>query len=86
MSQIEKRARTLSGEVVSTAMKDTLVVAITRREKHSRYNKYVKRTTKFHVHAPESSSQKGDLVLIKEGRPVSKTKSWVLVKILEKVA
>ncbi|MGB6976376.1 MAG: 30S ribosomal protein S17 [Gammaproteobacteria bacterium] len=86
MSQIKKRARTLSGEVISTAMKDTIVVSITRRERHSRYDKYQKRTTKLHVHAPENSSQKGDLVLITEGRPVSKTKSWVLLKILEKAA
>jgi small subunit ribosomal protein S17 len=86
MSQNEKNARTLSGEVISTAMKDTIVVSIVRRERHSRYDKYLKRTTKLHVHAVENAAQKGDQVLIKEGRPISKTKSWVLVKILERAA
>lgn len=84
MNQVNKRPRTLIGEVISTAMKDTIVVLVERRIRHPLYGKYIKRSTKLHVHDSENTCQKGDQVLVQACRPISKTKAWMLVKVLEK--
>ncbi len=81
----EKTVRTLQGRVVSDKMDKTITVAITRRVKHPIYGKYLTRTTKLHAHDETNSSKTGDLVTIRETRPVSKNKAWALVEIVESV-
>lgn len=77
-------ARTMMGKVVSNKMKDSIVVLVEHRVKHPKYRKFIKRSTKVHAHDAGNQSQIGDLVLIKECRPISKTKSWTLVSVKEK--
>ncbi|WP_113908038.1 30S ribosomal protein S17 [Aliidiomarina celeris] len=79
-----KNIRTLQGRVVSNKMDKSIVVAIERKVKHPIYGKYIKRTTKVHAHDENNTCREGDLVSIKETRPVSKTKSWALVDVLER--
>jgi len=61
-----------------------VVVRIVRRVKHPLYGKMISRTTKLHAHDESNTCQIGDRVLVKESRPISKTKAWILVEILEK--
>lgn len=84
MSEQEKKARNLVGIVTSNKMDKTIVVAIERRVKHPLYQKIIKRTTKLHVHDPDNSCEIGDKVRVMETRPISKTKAWKLVEIVEK--
>ena len=84
MNQEQKLLRTLIGEVISNKMEKTIVVLVTRQVKHPRYGKYIRRSTKIHAHDEQKICQKGDIVMIKEGRPLAKTKSWSLEKVLEK--
>ena len=81
----QKIERTLMGRVVSDKMNKSITVLVERRVKHPLYGKYIKRSTKLHVHDEENACHEGDLVLIEECRPVSKTKSWRLNKIVEHV-
>jgi len=76
--------RTLSGAVTSDAMDKTVTVMIERKIKHPVYGKYIKRSTKLHVHDENNECTRGDTVLIEQCRPISKTKSWRLVKVVEK--
>jgi small subunit ribosomal protein S17 len=76
--------RTQQGRVVSDKMDKSITVAIERFVKHPIYGKFVKRTTKVHAHDENNECGQGDLVEIKECRPLSKTKSWTLVKVVEK--
>ncbi|RQW61612.1 30S ribosomal protein S17 [Vibrio viridaestus] len=76
--------RTQQGRVVSDKMDKSIVVAIERFVKHPIYGKYVKRTTKVHAHDESNECGLGDTVEISECRPLSKTKSWTLVKVVEK--
>ncbi|EDK25839.1 MULTISPECIES: 30S ribosomal protein S17 [Vibrio] len=76
--------RIQQGRVVSDKMDKSIVVAIERTVKHPIYGKYVKRTTKVHAHDEDNTCGLGDKVEIVECRPLSKTKSWTLVKVLEK--
>ncbi|WP_406705304.1 30S ribosomal protein S17 [Sodalis sp.] len=76
--------RTLQGRVVSDKMERSIVVAIERFVKHPIYGKFIKRTTKLHVHDENNDSNIGDIVEISECRPISKTKSWTLVRVVEK--
>ena len=87
-AQAEKTAaqRTLTGSVSSNAMDKTVTVMIERRIKHPVYGKYITRSTKLHVHDENNECGKGDVVVIEQCRPMSKTKSWNLVKIIEKAA
>ncbi|CAB0150402.1 30S ribosomal protein S17 [Pseudidiomarina halophila] len=80
----EKRVRTLQGRVISDKMDKSITVAIERRVKHPVYGKYISRTTKLHAHDEDNSCKTGDTVIIRETRPVSKTKSWALVEIVER--
>ena len=73
------------GVVVSNKMDKTIVVAVESREKHPIYGKYVKKTTKFVAQDEKNECDEGDTVLIMETRPLSKTKRWRLVRIVEKV-
>ncbi|WP_367678300.1 30S ribosomal protein S17 [Buchnera aphidicola] len=76
--------RTLQGRVISNKMQKSAVVAIERFVKHAIYGKFIKRTTKLHIHDEKNECAIGDLIEIRESRPISKTKSWVLVRIIEK--
>jgi len=82
----EKLSRTLSGVVVSSKMDKSIVVQVMRQVKHKLYGKFMKRYTKVHAHDPENTCREGDKVLIKECRPISKTKSWILDKVIERAA
>lgn len=83
-SNIEKH--TLTGRVVSNKMDKTVVVMIERKVAHPRYGKYITRKTKRYAHDENNICQLGDLVSIKETRPLSKTKNCVLVEILQKAS
>ena len=76
--------RTLQGRVLSDKMDKSITVAIERKVKHPLYGKFIKRTTKIHAHDEQNQCNAGDIVTIRECRPLSKTKSWTLVKVLEK--
>lgn len=77
----KKIVRTLVGTVVSDKMQKSATVLVERRVKHPKYGKFVKRSTKFHIHDENNICRAGDVVVIKECRPISKTKSWVLVEV-----
>ena len=86
MAEAQKTVRTLTGRVVSDKMDKSITVLIERRVKHPIYGKYVKRSTKLHAHDETNQCRIGDLVPIRETRPVSKTKSWALVEVVERAA
>ena len=72
------------GVVVSDKMAKTRVVSVTEHYKHPQYGKFLKRTQKFHIHDESNDSKTGDKVLIVETRPLSATKRWRLMKVLER--
>jgi small subunit ribosomal protein S17 len=74
--------RTLTGRVVSNKMAKTVTVLIERKVKHPLYGKYITRSTKYHAHTEDALAE-GDLVEIKECRPISKTKTWTVVRRVE---
>jgi small subunit ribosomal protein S17 len=76
--------RTLQGKVTSNKMDKSITVAVERQVKHPIYGKYVKRTTKIHAHDETNQCNEGDIVTIRECRPLSKTKSWTLVDVVSK--
>lgn len=80
----EKKARTVTGEVVSDKMDKSIVVLVERRIKHPIYGKYIKRSSKLHAHDEANDCNIGDTVTIRETRPMSKTKSWILERIEER--
>ena len=80
----EKVLRIQTGSVVSDKMNKSAVVMIERRVKHPVYGKFMKKSTKFHIHDENNECSVGDTVQISECRPISKTKSWKLVKVVEK--
>jgi small subunit ribosomal protein S17 len=79
-----KIRKTKTGVVSSNKMDKTITVAVERKVKHPIYGKFVKKTTKFHAHDEKSEAKAGDVVKIMETRPLSKTKRWRLVEIVEK--
>ena len=76
--------RTLKGRVVSDKMDKTITVLVELRVRHPKYGKFMKRSTKLHVHDESNQCGVGDTVSIKEGRPRAKTKAWELVEVIEK--
>jgi small subunit ribosomal protein S17 len=80
----EKSKRTLIGRVVSDKMDKTVTVLVERRVKHPMYDKIIVRSKKYHAHNEDNQAKAGDLVEIRESRPMSKTKSWAVAKLLEK--
>ena len=82
----EKNTRTLVGRVVSDKRDKTVTVLIERRAAHELYGKIVARSRKYHAHDEKGEYKMGDLVEIAEGRPISKTKSWVVTRLIEKAA
>jgi small subunit ribosomal protein S17 len=78
--------RTLTGRVVSTKMQKTIAVEIERLIRHEQYGKFIRRTTKLLAHDENSESKEGDTVQITPCRPLSRRKSWKLVKVIERAA
>lgn len=83
MNQKTTLPRTLTGVVVSNKMDKTIVVLIERRVRHPKYQKIIRRSTKVHAHDEKNTARKGDIVVVKECRPISKTKTWILESIKE---
>lgn len=81
-----KKARTLTGRVVSDKMDKTVSVQVVRRVKHPIYGKYVIKSTKVHAHDEKNECNEGDLVTVAESRPLSKSKTWTLLSIDERAA
>ena len=76
--------RRLTGRVVSDKMNKTVTVLVERKVAHPLYGKFVRRSKKYHAHDETNECKAGDLVLIEESRPLSKTKTWRVTKLLEK--
>jgi len=78
-----KNVRSLTGKVVSDKMNKTVTVLVERRAKHPLYGKVIRLSKKYHAHDEENACHEGDMVVIEETRPLSKTKSWTVVRVLE---
>ena len=76
--------KTRQGVVISDKMEKSIVVAAKFKEKHPLYGKFVQKTKKYHAHDENNEAHVGDTVLVMETRPLSKTKRWRLVSIIEK--
>ena len=79
-----KNTRTLIGKVVSDKRSKTVTVLVERRTKHELYGKIVGKSSKYHAHDENGEFKLGDTVEIAEGRPISKTKSWVVTRLVQK--
>lgn len=83
MSGAEKRVRVATGKVVSNRMDKTITVLIERRVKHPVYGKYITRSSKIHAHDESNQCNIGDTVKVTESRPLSRTKTWKLLEVVE---
>ncbi len=83
MSEQTKSARTITGRVVSNKGDKSITVMVERQVKHPIYKKFIKRSTKLHAHDENNQCNEGDVVKIEECRPLSKTKSFRLVEVVE---
>ncbi|MXP51272.1 30S ribosomal protein S17 [Pantoea sp. SoEX] len=81
---MNSKIRTIQGRVISNKMQKSAVIAIERIIKHNIYGKFIKRTTTLNIHDEDNICNINDIVEIRECRPLSKTKSWILVRIIEK--
>ncbi|MDO4693417.1 MAG: 30S ribosomal protein S17 [Eikenella sp.] len=79
-----KNVRVLQGKVVSDKMDKTVTVLIERKVKHPLYGKVIRRSSKIHAHDEQNQFTVGDVVLVEETRPLSKTKSWTVKELIEK--
>jgi small subunit ribosomal protein S17 len=86
MNTTEKKQRTVQGRVVSNKMDKTVTVLVERQVKHELYGKYIRRSTKLHAHDADNSCNEGDVVRVVECAPMSKTKNWRVVEIVERAA
>jgi len=77
-----KALRTVQGRVVSNKMDKTVTVLVERLVKHALYGKYIKRSTKLHAHDADNACNEGDVVLVTEIAPMSKTKNWRVVEVV----
>jgi small subunit ribosomal protein S17 len=84
MSEVKSNARRVIGRVVSTKMDKAIVVLVERRVKHALYGKYMSRSTKLHAHDADNACKVGDVVAVRECPPISKTKTWTLVEVVER--
>ena len=84
MSEQQPSNRTLTGCVVSDKMDKTITVQVERLVKHPIYGKFIRRSTKVHAHDEANECKQGDTVTVEQCRPLSKSKTWRLVKIVEK--
>ncbi|HSH19280.1 MAG TPA: 30S ribosomal protein S17 [Draconibacterium sp.] len=83
-NQVRNLRKEKIGVVVSDKMEKSIIVAVKRKVKHPIYGKFVNKTTKFHAHDEDNTCNAGDTVRIAETRPLSKTKCWRLVEIIER--
>jgi small subunit ribosomal protein S17 len=83
-TEVVKNTRTLVGRVVSDKRMKTITVLVERRVKHELYGKIIARSRKYHAHDENNECKMGDVVEIAEGRPISKTKAWVVTRLVEK--
>ena len=86
MSESAKTVRTATGKVVSNKANKTITVLVERRVKHPVYGKYITRTSKIHAHDENNECNMGDVVTVAETRPISKLKTWKLLRVEESVA
>jgi len=86
MSGAEKRTRVVTGKVVSNKMDKTITVLLERRVKHPVYGKYITRSSRIHAHDENNQCGMGDTVTVAETRPISKSKSWKLLEVVESAA
>lgn len=86
MSEENKVVRTLTGRVASNKMDKSISVVIERYVKHPMYGKFVRRSTKLMAHDEKNEAREGDIVTIRQTRPVSKNKAWALVEVVERAA
>lgn len=86
MSGENETQRVLTGRVISNKMDKTITVLVERQVRHPLYGKYIRRSTKLHAHDANNECSQGDVVSIVQCRPLSKTKTWQLVKVLEKTS
>jgi small subunit ribosomal protein S17 len=84
MSETSSVSRRLTGKVVSDKMQKTVTVLVERRVKHPLYGKVMIRSRKYHAHDENNEFRPGDLVTIEECRPLSRTKAWTVVRLVEK--
>ncbi len=82
-TQVAKRQRTLVGKIVSNKMDKTVVVLVERRVKHPIYGKIIMRSAKYKAHDETNQYNEGDTVEIAEGRPLSRSKAWSVVRLVE---
>jgi len=83
MTAAENRTRTATGKVVSNKMDKTITVLIERRVKHPVYGKYITRSSKIHAHDEQNTCGVGDTVMVAQCRPLSKSKTWKLLEVVE---
>ncbi len=86
MASVEKRTRVVTGTVVSNKMDKTITVLLERRVKHPVYGKYITRSSKIHAHDENNQCNIGDTVTVTETRPISKTKTWKLLEVVNSAA
>ena len=79
----EQVTNTVVGRVISSKMDKTITVLLERRVKHPLYGKFIRRSTKIHAHDENNACKEGDTVMVQQCRPMSKTKTWRLVKVME---
>lgn len=84
MSEVNQVAHELTGRVVSNKMDKTVTVLVERRVKHPLYGKIVTRSRKYHAHDEKNEYNEGDIVTIQACRPIAKTKSWRVSRLIEK--
>jgi len=84
MSDEQGLNRPITGRVVSDKMDKSITVLVERRERHPLYGKFIRRSTKLHAHDEANECGVGDTVVIEQCRPLSKTKTWRLVRVVEK--
>ncbi|RLK51275.1 SSU ribosomal protein S17P [Alkalispirillum mobile] len=86
MTENQKVTRNLQGRVISNKADKTITVLVERRVRHPLYGKYIRRSSKMHAHDESNECRVGDVVSIEQCRPISKSKAWRLVKVLERAA
>ena len=77
--------RAVQGSVISARMDKSITVLVVRQFRHPLYKKYIRRSTRIHAHDESNDCKEGDTVLIEECRPISKTKSWRVIRVLERL-
>jgi small subunit ribosomal protein S17 len=78
------QGRSLQGVVISDKMDKSITVQVERKVQHPLYKKYIRRSTKFHAHDENNDCRQGDMVVIEQCKPISKTKNWRLVEVVQR--